>query len=269
MSESRTSSDRLGWETSNLRAGHYAKKQLFCRSAIIAWSHRSRFRLARKLVDPYAGGNLLDYGCGDGTFLAGVHDLFPVAVGADIDHGQNLECGTRLATLSNISFLLTNELTDPIHESAYRVVTCMEVLEHCIEEDLNQVVSDLWRLVSPDGVVIISVPVEVGPSLIGKQLLRMFASWRGLGDYGDSERYSSRELGRMLFAGEHTVIYRPVYSDGPCSSRYHSHKGFNWRALRGRLGEYFDVKETYFSPLGCLRGYFSSQAWFVCASRKR
>ena len=26
-------------------AGHYAKKQLFSRSRLIAWSHRARFRL--------------------------------------------------------------------------------------------------------------------------------------------------------------------------------------------------------------------------------
>src|SRR5690242_9385018 len=95
---------------STVDPGHYAKKQICCRSAIIAWSHRSRFNLARRLVEPYAGKKLLDYGCGDGTFLAEIHDLFPAAVGADVDPKQRLDCRTRFAGLANISFLLTDEL---------------------------------------------------------------------------------------------------------------------------------------------------------------
>ena len=63
----------------NVQAGHYAQKQIFSRSSLIAWSHRSRFLLARQIVQPYAGARLLDYGCGDGTFLAQVADLFPTA----------------------------------------------------------------------------------------------------------------------------------------------------------------------------------------------
>src|SRR5690348_13315487 len=55
--------------------GHYAKKQIFCKDPVIAWSHRSRFQVARKLLEVYGSQILLDYGCGDGTFLAEVHDL--------------------------------------------------------------------------------------------------------------------------------------------------------------------------------------------------
>jgi len=52
-----------------LSRGHYARKQIFSRSRLVAWSHGSRFDLARRLVAPRAGQRLLDYGCGDGTFL--------------------------------------------------------------------------------------------------------------------------------------------------------------------------------------------------------
>src|SRR5258707_6039500 len=81
----------------DIQAGHYAQKQIFSRSTLIAWSHRSRFRLAREIVRSYAGRRLLDYGCGDGTFLAQVVDLFPRAVGADIDPRQNDDCRKRFA----------------------------------------------------------------------------------------------------------------------------------------------------------------------------
>src|SRR5262245_23626454 len=68
-----------------LESGHYARKQIFSRNAIVAWSHRRRFALARELASAGAGGALLDYGCGDGTFVAMAHDLFREAVAADID----------------------------------------------------------------------------------------------------------------------------------------------------------------------------------------
>ena len=50
--------------------GHYARKQLFCKDRLISWSHRSRFQMGVELARKYSGKRVLDYGCGDGTFLA-------------------------------------------------------------------------------------------------------------------------------------------------------------------------------------------------------
>ena len=117
--------------TVSIQPGHYAEKQLFSRSGLVRFSHGSRFRLARELVAPFAGGRLLDYGCGDGTFLDLVKDLFPGALGADVDREQIADCERRFAGCDGIHFLPTDRLVDPEHQDAYTVVTCMEVLEHC------------------------------------------------------------------------------------------------------------------------------------------
>jgi len=253
-----------------LAGGAYARKQLFCKDRIVAWSHGSRFRLSRKLAEPYAGLKLLDYGCGDGTFLALVRDLFPVAVGADVDPQQTADCVRRFAGVSGLSFVLTEELSAPCHSGTYGILFCMEVLEHCTEDNLQGALNDMRRLLAPDGTAVISVPVEIGPSLLAKQVVRRVAGWRGLGDYKYRETYGTREFWKMIFAREQTAIPRPVYRvdmvGGPAIS-YHGHKGFNWRALRRRLRGYFRVEETRFSPLSRLGGYFSSQAWFICKPR--
>src|SRR4029077_6654189 len=154
----------------NVQAGHYAQKQIFSRSALIAWSHRSRFLLARQIVQPYAGRRLLDYGCGDGTFPAQVADLFPAAVRADIDPRQNQDCRDRFTDHPEITFRLIDDLEYPEHSSAYDVVTCMEVLEHCVPDRTEKVIADLRRLVARNGIALISVPIEIGPTLIGKYL---------------------------------------------------------------------------------------------------
>jgi 2-polyprenyl-3-methyl-5-hydroxy-6-metoxy-1,4-benzoquinol methylase len=260
---SSTSDDRLA-------TGGYARKQIFCKDRFIAWSHHSRFRMARKLVEPLAGKRLLDYGCGDATFLILVHDLFPRAVGADIDPRQNADCARRLADWSEVSFCLTSELDDPRHDGAYDVIVCMEVLEHCLPPDVEAALGRFRRLLAPGGLLLVSVPIEIGPSLLLKEAVRTVAGWRGLGNYRTKETYSLRELTRMVFAGEGTSFPRPSYESefvpGLKSTSY-GHKGFNWKALRKRLREDFVVESTRFTPLGWSGGLLSSQVWFTCRAK--
>jgi 2-polyprenyl-3-methyl-5-hydroxy-6-metoxy-1,4-benzoquinol methylase len=250
-------------ERDGIPSGHYALKQIFCRSALVAWSHRSRFRLARRLLEPHAGRRFLDYGCGDGTLLAYVKDLFPQAVGVDADFRQICDCRRRFVTVPSIRFFTPDDLLKTTSEGAYDVVCCMEVLEHCVAEDLETVLNNLSRLVSAGGTVIVSVPIEVGPVLLGKQMVRAFAGWRSLGDYQYRERYTAPEFVRMLFATAHTSIPRPAYFNG--RGWFYGHKGFNWRILRDHLETKFKLDSIRFSPLGLLNtALFNSQAWFVC-----
>src|SRR4029450_14068804 len=90
-----------------LKSGDYARKQLYCRSALVRWSHGSRFELARALVQARAGGRLLDYGCGDGTFVAMVHASFKEAMGVEVDPRQLAACQTRLGNLPGVRFAVT------------------------------------------------------------------------------------------------------------------------------------------------------------------
>lgn len=221
------------------------------------------------MVQPYAGAPLLDYGCGDGTFLALVHDLFPQSVGAEIDQVLVDGARERFGEMQGLRFIHTGEVA-ALPDASFGVVTCMEVLEHCTPDAAENVIRQMRRLVAPDGVVIVSVPVETGPALLVKTAARAVAGLRGVSGYQDRERFTPGELARMVFAGSKTAIDRPVYEtrfpDGS-PNRYHGHKGFNWRALRARLERDFVVRETRFSPLPVLGGLMNSQAWFTCAPR--
>jgi SAM-dependent methyltransferase len=247
--------------------GTYAERHLLT-PAPMRWSHGARLRLARRLVAAYAGQPLLDYGCGDGTFLYAVRDLFPQAVGAEVDPYLVEEANLRLGS-PGLRFVHTTELEE-IPDGAFQAVVCMEVLEHCIEETAQAVIALLHRLTAPTGRLVVSVPIETGPTLLAKQAVRAMASFRGIEGYRDRERYSPREMLRMVMAGRGTPIPRPEYrgefSNGT-PNRYHGHKGFNWRAVRDALAGPFRVEETRFSPLGRLPWAVNSQAWFVCSPR--
>ena len=249
-----------------LQDGHYAAKQLFCRDRFIAWSHRRRFAVMRSLVLPFAGKDkrLVDYGSGDGTFLAMVRRDFSALLG--VDHSQESVdlCKGRFAEHPHIQFARPDVLESAEHSAAYDVVTCMEVLEHCVDSVRHQVLDDLFRLVKPGGVIAVSVPIETGPSLLVKEAMRTLAALRNLGDYKYKETYTPRELLKMTFAGPATAIERPVYHATATDPGQHGHKGFNWARIAAELSERARVEQRTFSPLSWSQGLLSSQAFLLC-----
>ena len=241
--------------------GHYYRKQLSCKSNIIAWSHRSRFDMGLRLIGSSVQ-RLFDYGSGDGTFLAFAAGRIREGFGADIAADQVVDCQKRLAHLPNLHFYTIGELSNRMHNGRYDVVTCMETLEHCTSPIVEVVLRDLARLAAPGGLVIVSVPIETGLSFLLKSVMRTLAAWRGLSDYRHYERYKFGDALRMIFAGRGTALERPIYGEPDTPS--HSHYGFNWRALREQVSAHLTIERTLFSPVGFLGGWVSSQAWFVC-----
>jgi 2-polyprenyl-3-methyl-5-hydroxy-6-metoxy-1,4-benzoquinol methylase len=222
--------------------------------------------LARQLVAPFAGRRLLDYGCGDGTFLALVQDMFPEALGVDVAADQVADCARRFAGAPGIAFLPTSSLDDPRHLNRYDIVVCMEVLEHCPDDIQLSVLDEMLAVTTPGGTVVISVPIEIGPPLAAKQSARALVALGGLSEYASRERYRPGELARMLFAGADTAIPRVEY-EAEAGSRFTGHKGFNWRRLQKTIERRFDVERRLFSPLPVLGAWLNSQVWFVCRKR--
>jgi SAM-dependent methyltransferase len=249
----------------DIRGGAYARKQLFSGSSVVAWSHTRRFELALDLAKSAEGKRLLDYGCGDGSFLAlllqsGVRPS--EMVGAELALDLVVDCRQRLGS-TGITFLGLADLDTRAPES-FDVIFCMEVLEHVPAVD--EVLERMARLLVPGGRLVISVPVETGLPLIVKQVTRRVAGWRGIGDYPGSESYRPMEWLPSLFAGPRQHIQRKVHlhADG---TGFHDHKGFNWMALRERLRAGFVVEQVLASPFSWLPPHLATQAWFV--TRKR
>ena len=236
----------------------------------MAWSHGRRFALARELASAGAGGALLDYGCGDGTFAVLAHDLFRETVGADIDAEQMRDCGERLGALGDVRFVSIGDLRDPSHRARYDVVVCMEVLEHCPSDIQPAVLDDLARLARTDGIVIISVPIETGATLMVKQAVRAVAAASGLAEYAHRERYRPGEFFRMVFAGKRSQIEREetvVPSATGETVRFHGHKGFNWHSLERLIERVLVIERRLYSPVPLMGPWLNSQVWFVCRKR--
>jgi len=223
--------------------------------------------MGRELVERFAGQRLLDYGCGDGTFLALVQDLFPSAVGADVALDQVEDCKRRFESLPGMAFLSTEDLGNAAQRNHYDVVVCMEVLEHCPDDIQSAVLDQILAVTAPGGSLIVSVPIEIGPPLVAKQCARALVAFGGLSEYAHRERYRAGELLTMVFAGRNASIPREEHVgkiDELRTTRYTGHKGFNWRRLEQSLEHRFTVERRLFSPLQTLGPWLNSQVWFVC-----
>lgn len=246
-----------------VRDGHYAAKQLYSRDRLVAWSHRRRFETGLRLARQFQGRRVLDYGCGDGTFLALLHEsgIAPSAVvGAELDDVQVDDCRRRLGHLPATGFELIAALDRPEHQRAYDVVVCMEVLEHVVNVDA--IVDRLWRVLADDGMLVVSVPVETGLPLIVKQIVRRIAGWRGIGDYPGTSPYTWRQMAASVCAGRRAHMTRPVY-EGATGVPFHDHKGFNWKALRDRVAARFAIESIVASPIAWVGPALATQVWFV------
>lgn len=248
--------------------GHYYRKQIGSSSWLISWSHASRFRVGLRLAKSYTGRKLLDYGCGDGTFLAmlaGIPMHPDLSVGADLDDGQVNDCKNRLVRDGSLQFIRLDQLRDVMaSEKQFDVIFCMEVLEHVV--DLDPIFRDWKMMAKPGAPIIVSVPVETGIALAVKQAIRAIAGWRGIGDYPGNSPYTWAEFFKSLFAGKRQHLKRPVHGLDRGTPGY-CHKGFNWRWLRTEIQKHFQIEKTVSSPLPWLPLGLGSQVWFVLRNR--
>lgn len=243
--------------------GHYATKQLGNACGLIAWSHRRRFRMAIEFAHQFAGRRIVDYGCGDGTFLALLarSDAVPAeAVGLEVHQGLIDDCRRRLGSLPGLSFCMAEEIDRREYAGRYDAVFCMEVLEHVVEVD--QTIERFRRLLRPGGRLVVSVPVEIGGSLLVKQVARHAAGRLGVRDYPGMPPYTWRELWAGIWAGHTPHMRRPMYKDAD-GRHHHDHMGFNWKALRDRLRREFSLRDVKTSPVPGLPAWISSQVWMT------
>ena len=248
-------------------SGHYAKKQLFSRDKLVAWSHGRRFETAVSLARAFAGRRVLDYGSGDGTFLAMTMmtpDAPALGVGAELSADMVDDCRLRYRDEPRLTFVKVSELDGPDHVGQYDAVFCMEVMEHVV--DWNPDLARLKKLLKRDGVLIISVPVETGLPLMVKQTVRTIAGWRKIGHYPGTSSYSLAEMASSVLAGTKQHLQRPVFDVG--SGPFHDHKGFNWMVLNTRLQQDFVVERVQASPFPWLGPHLATQAWFIARLRE-
>lgn len=214
---------------------------------IARFAHRTRMKKSKRLVEPFLteSATLLDYGCGQGRFL---HDL-SVMLPANRSQVSLLGYDPFLSS----QFDGYRIVSDPneIPTESVDVLTCLEVCEHLTDSELQEFVDFAARVTAQDGTILVSVPIEMGPVVLAKELSRAVLFRR-------RPDMTAAELMNSAFRG---------IPPRRAEDRKSSHRGFDWRALQETLEKTFTCEHLEFSPLPYDNWYGQSQVFMRLKKR--
>jgi len=232
----------------------YSHRLLTGGSFLTRRSHRSRMDRSLRLIEDSRFDTAADVGAADGWYLKALLERDVVREGVAID--TDVEALRAAAAQSGplpLSFVTPDDPSLGPRRGTFDLVTCLETLEHTA--DVSAVLDELVDLARPGGTVLISVPVEVGPSLVVKQAGRWLANRGRSYSY---ERYTWREL---WDAGARWKL------DALERQNLFSHKGFDFREIRKQVDERFAIARTAFSPVPFLGPVLASTVYWLGTKR--
>ena len=229
-----------------MHAPSYALPRLLRASAVRRFSHHARFEMAIKLLHPMPGESILDYGTGDGKLLKLLQPYGCALTGYEPD-SRNLPFLAR--ELEGIASA-TDEMGRLPRQ--FDKITCLEVLEHVSETEALNILGNCARLITPNGRLVVSVPLEIGPSSIFKNIFRILKK---------DGREANATLANILRAGMFMHVHRLDFGGG-----YFGHMGFDYRTLENKfLTAGWNVLRRTYSPFPPLRNLINSQVFYVLA----
>lgn len=221
--------------------GRYGSSTHSHRARLFRFSHTRRFAYALELLDPQPTSRVLDFGSGDGHLLDLVAQKCPNASLVAFEPLDFLrdELAARLAH-RHVTVAARFEDVPP---GPYDRIACLEVMEHLPPATLEQAIERLRALLAPDGVLVVTVPIEIGlPGFLKYAAARMITG---------SNRHLTFGEALGLIAGR-----APSREQGV---EFLSHRGFDHRPLKARLARSFTIEHERWSPLPWLGGLANAQ----------
>ncbi len=120
--------------------------------AQIAYEHWHRYAFAKRWA---VGRNVLDVACGTGYGTALLSTVARLCWGIELDR-ETAQEASRLAAAENLCVLQADVGKLPLATASMDMVVAFEILEHV--EDYQSLMQELARVLSPDGMLLISTP---------------------------------------------------------------------------------------------------------------
>lgn len=181
---------------------------------------------------------VLDIGCSDGPFLPTLNYYAKSIIANDILENRVREAKNLIDFNLNKSKKISLTCSDgqylPFKDNNFEIIFCLEVLEHIVNPD--QFIRELLRVLKNNGILICTLPVEIGFSLLIRNFIGKIANFPRP-NY-KLKRYFQRVLlkkGGREYKGEI------------------GHKNFDWRVIKDNIKLYFKVQKIKFIPINFLR----------------
>lgn len=123
------------------------------------WHHADY--IAKSWKQTFNANNMLDVGAGRGTFIGYARKNGINAIGFDFsswaisDEGRFKECKK--------DWLIQHDVTSypwPYESQSFDFIICLDLMEHIYEDDIDIVISELYRVCKPNGTVFLQVAVS-------------------------------------------------------------------------------------------------------------
>lgn len=222
----------------------YDRQTLNSPNPIARYAHRNRLARATRLVTSLVGvRKVLDYGCGAGAFIneiQGVNDIEAIGYEPFMVEKNHLDTPI-LKDFSSIQDF-----------GPFDVITIFETIEHLDNNELVEFLERASPLLSQKGRILASVPIEIGPALLMKEINRSVLHKR-------LPENSLRELFLASFFGIAAKRAKNIKT---------SHKGFDFReTIRFLENEHGPVDIASYGPLPIGTWYGNSQVYFWLTKR--
>ncbi|RZI45132.1 class I SAM-dependent methyltransferase [Candidatus Finniella inopinata] len=121
--------------------------------------HRLKFARVQKSL-PESVHNLLDVGCGPGTFLGNFLPSSVKGIGVDIAASQ-IEFAKNSYDFPHLNFICIKDYL-PFDNDFFDVVTCIELIEHLSHTEFDFLLKEMKRVLKPGGILLLTTPNYAG-----------------------------------------------------------------------------------------------------------
>jgi len=221
------------------------------------FSHKKRFVEAKNFLNKYKSNNeitMLDFGCGNGFFIKYlIENKFQLNFSAYDPVEQQINEMKDLFNSNNIMNVNIFNHYESINNK-FDIICCLETLEHFEEEHQKKLLEQMQKLLKPDGIIIISIPIEVYLSGFIKMILRITMKQ-------SQENTNLKNIFKTLFGMKisNPETFNKNYLN--TSQEYlNTHVGFYYFNLIKLIKKMnFKIEETRFSPFPFLKSLLNSQ----------
>jgi SAM-dependent methyltransferase len=124
-------------------------------SGEIAYEHWHRYAFARRFVE---GKRVLDVACGEGYGTALLGAVAATAIGIDVDMATIDRARAAYGDNRRVRFIASSCTGLPLPSASIDVVVSFETIEHLVAADQLAMLIEFARVLTPDGLLVISSP---------------------------------------------------------------------------------------------------------------
>lgn len=231
---------------------HYLSNY-YGRNKIINWQKSSHMERSIEVAELRKEDTVLDLGCADCELIIRIQDKCGRIIGVDRNI-KHVEVGRQRlvqAKANNTQLMVMNATTNLTFPDEYfDKIFCLETFEHATHKE--ELLSEMYRTLKGDGVLIITSPMETGIPLLIKYLVASLFK-----RFSYRAKYTPRELFDAVF------LHKVAGNDKIRAT----HKNFSWKRFKEMVEKQFIIEVFEGIPVRAFGTFLNSGILLTCKKR--